>query len=160
MIALKVNDEAPRFISTNQDGKMVHLSDYKGRFVLIYFYPKDDTPGCTKQACSFRDAFSQLKKWNTVILGASTQDQASHLEFKKKYQLSFDLLVDSGGKLAESFGIGSISTLGLTKRESVLIGPQQRIIKIYFDVNPATHVQEVLEDIQKVAATYHSKEVL
>ncbi len=158
MIALKFNDEAPNFTSTNQDGKMVRLSDYKGRFVLIYFYPKDDTPGCTKQACNFRDGFSQLKECNTVILGASTQDQASHLEFKKKYQLPFDLLVDPDRKLAESFGIGSIPLIGLTKRESVLISPEQKIVKIYSDVNPTTHFQEVLEDIQKVAATPLPKE--
>ncbi len=151
LAALKVNDEAPQFTSINQDGKVVKLSDYQGRFVLLYFYPKDNTPGCTQEACSFRDEYSKLKALNTVILGVSTQGQNSHLEFKKKHKLPFDLLVDKRGKLAESFGVGSFPLIGLIRRESVLIGPDQKIVKIYTDVNPLTHTQEVLEDIQKAS---------
>lgn len=141
--------QAPEFSVPNQDGKVVHFSDFKGKFVLLYFYPKDDTPGCTKEACSFRDEFAEFKKIDAVVLGVSGQDQKSHQKFKAKHRLPFDLLVDSEGELAKKFEIGTMPVLGWTKRKSILISPEGEILKAYNDVEPKEHAREVLKDIQK-----------
>lgn len=144
---------APAFSAKNQEGNTVSLGDFKGKFVLIYFYPKDDTPGCTKEACTFRDEYARIAKLNTVILGASHQDEKSHQEFKKKYHLPFDLLADPDGKLSESFGVGTFPVvgklLGLSHRESFLISPEGKIIKHYPKVDPSSHAKEVIEEIEK-----------
>lgn len=144
---------APAFSAKNQEGQMLQLTDYKGKFVLLYFYPKDDTPGCTKEACAFRDEYARITKLNTVILGCSRQNEKSHQEFKKKYHLPFDLLADPDGKVSESFGIGSFpivgALIGLTHRESVLISPDGKIVKHYEKVNPSTHANEVIQDIER-----------
>lgn len=149
LLALSSGDKAPDFSAKNQDGKTIQLSKLKGKFVLIYFYPKDDTPGCTKEACSFRDQYPKIEKLNTVILGVSRQDEASHKKFKEKHKLPFDLLADTDGSLAKSFEIGSIPLFGLTKRESVLIGPDGKVIQVYESVDPKTHTQKVIQDLKK-----------
>jgi thioredoxin-dependent peroxiredoxin len=141
---------APDFSAPNQDGKTVKLSDLKGKPVLLYFYPKDDTPGCTKEACNFRDEFSKFKESGTVILGVSRQDQKSHQEFKKKHRLPFDLLVDKDGALAKSFGVETMAVVGYHKRQSVLIGPDGKVARFYADVDPQKHTQEVLKDLQEL----------
>lgn len=146
---LAPGEKAPAFSAVNQDGKKIQLSDFKGQFVLIYFYPKDDTPGCTKQACNFRDQYSTLKKLNTTILGVSTQDEKSHLAFRAKHKLPFDLLVDQNGILANAYGVGKMPVIGLVKRQSILIGPDQTIVKFYSDVDPSQHVSEVMKDIKE-----------
>jgi peroxiredoxin Q/BCP len=148
LLALAPGANAPDFSAKNQDGKTIRLSDFKGKWLLIYFYPKDDTPGCKKEACSFRDEFSKIKKLNVSILGVSRQDEKSHQEFKSKYKLPFDLLVDKDGSLADSFGVGSIPILGMTQRQSILIGPDGKIIQFYKDVDPDTHAQQVMKDVQ------------
>jgi peroxiredoxin Q/BCP len=152
LMAVAAGAPAPDFHAKNQDGKEISLSDFKGKFVLIYFYPKDDTPGCTKEACDFRDRFTEVKKLNTVVLGVSRQDAESHKKFIAKHKLPFDLLVDTDGKIGEQFGVGAMpvvgGVMGLSKRQSVLIGPNQKVVKFYETVNPSSHVDEVLKDIQ------------
>ena len=141
---------APNFSAQNQDGKVVHLSDYKGKPVLLYFYPKDDTPGCTKEACTIRDDFSKFKKAGAVVLGVSRQDQKSHQAFHSKYHLPFDLLVDTDGKLAASFGIDTYPVVGVFKRQSVLIGPDGKVVRFFDAVDPAKHSAEVLGVLAKL----------
>lgn len=143
----KTGERAADFSAPNQDGKTVRLSQFKGRPVLLYFYPKDDTPGCTKEACSFRDAFADYKKLGAVVLGVSRQDEKSHVAFQKKYNLPFDLLVDRDGSMARAFGVGLMPLIGLHSRKSVLIDGKGTIAKVYDDVDPATHSGEVLRDI-------------
>ncbi|PWU12969.1 MAG: peroxiredoxin [Bdellovibrio sp.] len=149
-MALNPGDPAPSLSIRNQSGKTVKLSDYSGKYVLLYFYPKDNTPGCTIEAKSLRDHYAEFTKLNAVILGVSKQDETSHKEFISQHQLPFDLLVDSDGTLAKSVGVDSIPVVGLLKRQSVLIDPAGRIAKIYRDVDAGKHAEEVLADIQKV----------
>lgn len=152
LMAMAAGSQAPDFSGKNQDGKEVHLSDFKGKFVLVYFYPKDDTPGCTKEACDFRDRYAEIRKLNAEVIGISRQDADSHKKFATKHKLPFDLLVDSGGKIGESFGVGSIPVVGgvfgISKRQSVLIGPDQKVVYFYESVDPETHVAEVMKDIK------------
>src|ERR1700677_2182504 len=137
--ALSVGALAPNFSTKNQDGKTVSLSDFAGKPVLLYFYPKDETPGCTKEACEFRDKYTEFKKRGAVVIGISVQDEKSHLEFKTKHHLPFDLVVDTDGSIAKSFGVGKYPAAGLLKRQSVLIGKNGNVLKFYEDVNPDTH---------------------
>lgn len=139
---------APDFTAKNQDGKAIHLADFKGKYVLLYFYPKDDTPGCTKEACNFRDGISVLQKHGAVVLGVSKQDEKSHQEFRAKYKLPFDLLVDSDGQVASAYGISSMPVVGYFKRESVLISPTGKVLKFYKGVDPEVHSKQVIQDIE------------
>src|SRR5262249_44093920 len=116
-----------------------------------YFYPKDDTPGCTKEACNFRDEFSKFKKMGAVVLGVSRQDEKSHQAFKQKYSLPFDLLVDKDGSLAKAYGVTVIPAVGIHMRQSVLIAPDGKVAKFYPSVDPKTHTDEVLKDLQGLA---------
>jgi peroxiredoxin Q/BCP len=148
LMALVPGEKAPDFQAKNQHGKTIKLSDYKNKFVLIYFYPKDDTPGCTVQAQGLRDKYDEFKKANAVILGVSRQDEKSHKEFIAKYNLPFDLLVDSDGSLAKSLGVGSMPVLSLSKRQSVLVNPAGKVVRFYEDVDPKKHADDVLGDIK------------
>lgn len=148
-MALKPGELVPDVAAKNQNGKTVNLSKFKGQFVLLYFYPKDETPGCTTEAQNFQADLEKYKNLNAVILGVSRQDEASHQKFIAKHGLKFDLLVDKDGKLGEAFGVGSIPILGLAKRQSALIGPDGKLIRFYDSVNPKDHSKEVLEDIKK-----------
>lgn len=151
LFAVAPGDQAPDFSLKNQDGKVIHLSDAKGKFVLIYFYPKDETPGCTKEACEFRDQYSKITKLNAVVYGVSRQDQKSHQEFVTHHKLPFDLLVDADGAVAKSLGVSSMPIIGLTSRQSVLIGPDGKVIHFYEKVDPTKHTQEVIDDITKAS---------
>ncbi len=102
---LKIGAHAPDFSQPDQDGKMVSLKSLKGKQVVLYFYPKDDTPGCTKEACGFRDSLRAIEKANTVVLGVSMDDAGSHQKFIKKYSLPFTLLCDEGGKVSKAYGV-------------------------------------------------------
>jgi peroxiredoxin Q/BCP len=146
--SLDIGAPVPEFSAPNQDGKIIHLSDFKGSPVLLYFYPKDETPGCTRQACSLRDEFAQFKKIGAVVLGISRQDQASHQAFKKKHKLPFDLLVDADGKIADQLGVGTYPVVGFHKRQSLIIGKDGKLLKFLGDVDPATHTAEVLKILQ------------
>lgn len=148
------NKKAPLFILYDQHNKQHSLSDYLGKWILLYFYPKDDTPGCTIEACSFRDNYLQLKKINVIILGISADFSSSHKKFAEKYKLPFPLLADIERKVIQSYGVGGIKNIfgnkvKFIKRESFLIDPLGDIAKHYKKVDPKTHVSEVIDDLKQ-----------
>lgn len=152
LMAMSAGTPAPEFTAKNQDGKDVKLSDFRGKFVLLFFYPKDETTGCTKEACAFRDAYAELKKLNTVVLGISRQDAGSHKKFIAKHSLPYDLLIDEDGSVAKAFGVGLMPIVGFHQRRSVLVGPDGKVVRYYESVNPEKHAPEVLEDVKKASA--------
>lgn len=146
-----VGTTAPDFTLNSQDGKPVTLSQFRGKWVVLYFYPKDMTSGCTLEAHNFQRDEDQYKAKNAVILGVSVQDTKSHQEFCTKEGLSFKLLADTDHKVSEQYG--SIMNFGVAKysaRHTFLIDPQGRIVKEYMDVSPKNHSQEVLADLAKL----------
>ena len=148
---LKVGNKAPDIALSDQDGKPRKLSDMIGKWVLVYFYPKDDTPGCTKEACGMRDSMSDLKKHHITVVGISTDSVKSHKKFAEKYDLPFTLLSDEEKKIVNAYGVwGKKKFMGReymgTNRMSFLIGPDGKIAKIYEKVKPATHAGEVIAD--------------
>lgn len=145
---IDVGKPAPPFSALNQDGKKISLSQFKNNYVLLYFYPQDDTYGCTAEAKGFQAELENYKNTNAVILGVSSQGIASHKKFASKYGLTFDLLADEDGMVRKSYDIGKVPVLGLAKRESVLIGPDGNILRIYKDVDPKKHPGEVISDIK------------
>ncbi len=147
---LKEGDAAPDFTTKDQDGKEVKLSDFRGQKVVLYFYPKDDTPGCTKEACSFRDSNSVYKKKNIKVLGISPDNEKSHQKFIGKFDLPFTLLTDTDHQIAESYGAwGEKSMYGKKYmgifRYTFLIDEKGQIAKIFTKVNVSEHADEVLE---------------
>ena len=145
---LKEGDKAPDFSSKDQNGNDVSLSDFAGKRVVLYFYPTDDTPGCTKEACSFRDADDVLRAKGITVLGVSTDSEKSHQKFISKYQLPFDLLADVDKKIVEDYGVwGEKSMYGRkymgTFRKTFLID-DGKIVKIFEKVDVAKHADEVL----------------
>ncbi len=151
LLALAPGDLAPSFKAKNQDGKVIKLADFKNKFVLLYFYPMDNTPGCTTEAKNFGTEYAKIKEMNAEVFGVSRQGEKSHKKFKSKYNLPFDLLVDADGSLAKQFGVGIVPVVGFTSRQSILIGPDGKVIRFYDDVDPSTHAQVVLEDIRKAS---------
>ena len=148
----KVGLMAPDFSLPDEDGKMHKLSDYKGKWVLLYFYPKDDTPGCTVEACMIRDQFQDFKKIKAVVLGVSKDSVASHRKFVDAYKLPFTLLSDEDKKVIKKYGVwGEKNMMGRkymgVKRTSFLIGSDGKIKKVYQNVKPPIHASEVLKDI-------------
>jgi peroxiredoxin Q/BCP len=146
---LKEGSKAPDFTSKDQNGNKVKLSDYKGKRVVLYFYPKDDTPGCTKEACSFRDANDLFNSKGIKVFGVSTDDEKSHQKFISKFQLPFDLIADTDKKIVEKYGVwGEKSMYGKkymgTLRKTFLIGEDGKIVKIFDKVNVSEHADEVL----------------
>ena len=150
---IEIGKLAPDFVLPDKDGKEHKLSEYKGSWVLIYFYPRDNTPGCTKEACQIRDNFSDFKKLDTVVLGISADSVASHQKFSEKFNLPFPILSDTEKVVAKLFGVwGKKKFMGREymgiKRMSFLINPQGKIAKIYEQVKPDIHAKEVLEDLK------------
>ena len=149
-LKLKEGDVAPEFtVATNGGGK-ISLADFRGKQVVLYFYPRDDTPGCTKEACSFRDNFAALKKKGAVVLGVSPDAVKSHDKFVEKFSLPFALLADDEKKIVNAYGVwGEKSFMGRkylgVHRVTFLIGAEGRIRKIWPKVKPEEHVAEVLE---------------
>ncbi len=151
-MSLKEGDKAPAFSLPDQNGETRTLSDYAGKWVLLYFYPKDDTPGCTTEACGIRDNYDAYKKAKIVVLGASVDPVKRHAKFVEKFSLPFTLLADEEKTLVKAYGVwGKKKFMGREymgiKRWSFLIGPDGRIAKIYEDVKPAAHATEVLADV-------------
>lgn len=147
---LSEGDVAPDFSVKNQNGDDVKLSDFRGRRVVLYFYPKDDTPGCTKEACSLRDGFAAFEKHGIEILGVSTDDEKSHQKFISKYELPFTLLADTDHKIADLYeSYGEKKFMGKTYngvlRKTFLIGADGTIKKIFDKVKVEEHAGEVLE---------------
>ncbi len=150
------NQPAPDFTLPDDTGKMVSLSDFRGKPVILYFYPKDDTPGCTTEACAFRDDYSAYENTGVVILGVSPDSVKSHAKFKQKYQLPFPLLADEGHKVCDLYGVwGPKKFMGKSYegvlRTTFLIGPDGNIVKVFENVKPAGHSQEILEALKPVA---------
>jgi peroxiredoxin Q/BCP len=148
-LELKEGDVAPEFSAATNGGGKISLVDFKGRNVILYFYPKDDTPGCTKEACTFRDNFSEFKTRGAVVLGVSTDSTKSHDKFLEKFNLPFTLLADEDKKIVGAYGVwGEKSFMGRkymgTHRVTFLIGPDGRIKKIWPQVKPDEHAREVL----------------
>jgi peroxiredoxin Q/BCP len=148
-LKLKDGDKAPDFSAATNGGGKVSLSDFKGRNVILYFYPKDNTPGCNKEACSFRDHWDDFKAKGAVVLGVSTDSEKSHDKFAAKFKLPFTLLADDGKKIVNDYGVyGPKTFMGIkytgTSRVTFLIGPDGRIKKIWPKVKPADHAEEVL----------------
>ncbi|MBU0750181.1 thioredoxin-dependent thiol peroxidase [Patescibacteria group bacterium] len=151
MIELGCN--APDFTLQDQEGEVHTLSAYQGKYVLLYFYPKDDTPGCTKEACAIRDVFPDFKKVNAVVFGISADTVASHKKFAEKYTLPFTLLADPEKKAVNAYGVWGLKKFMGREyegvfRSSFLISPEGKIVKIYENVKPEVHAAEVLEDIR------------
>jgi peroxiredoxin Q/BCP len=149
----KVGEAAPAFDLPDHSGQHHRLQDYAGKWVVLYFYPKNDTPGCTKEACSFRDDLFQLEKLGAKVIGASVDDTDSHAKFAKKYNLPFPLLVDKDGKLAASYG--ALTNLGLVKfakRYTFLIDPNGKIAKVYLSVDTSRHSQEIIDDLKRLTS--------
>jgi thioredoxin-dependent peroxiredoxin len=146
---LKQGDLAPDF-STQAvvDGQVVpiKLTDYRGHKVILYFYPKDNTPGCTKEACAFRDGYSELKGWGIVVLGCSIDTAEKHQAFAQKYNLPFPLLIDPDNKIAKAYGADNgIPILGLDRRVTYVIDGDGVIMKVYPNVDPGTHAHDIIE---------------
>lgn len=145
----------PNVSLPDQDGNIHSLKDYAGQYVLLYFYPKDDTPGCTTEATCFRDRMHEFKQHGVQVLGVSTDSEASHKKFAAKYDLNFPLLADTEKTLVHALGVWvEKSMYGRTymgtQRDSFLIGPDGEILKHYKKVKPEKHVDEVMEDIQQL----------
>ena len=154
MITLKVGNKAPDFKLKDADGKTVKLLDFKGKKIILYFYPKDDTSGCTKEACNFRDNLGALKKFNVEVLGVSSDDEISHKKFAEKYNLTFRLLADVDKKVSKVYGVYELKQnygkeyYGIT-RSTFVIDENGKIQQIYYKVNPEEHINEIMEEVKK-----------
>lgn len=149
---LNIGDTAPDFELTDQFGDTHKLSDYLGKKVVLYFYPKDDTPGCAKEACGFRDNFQEFRKNNMAVLGVSKDSNKSHAKFQEKYSLPFTLLSDEDTSVCNAYGVwGEKQFMGKThfgiKRTTYVIDEEGKVLKIYQNVKPEQHAQEILEDV-------------
>ena len=148
-----VGSLAPEFELPDQTGQLHSLEDYRDQWVVLYFYPKDDTPGCTTEACEFRDDIFEFRELNAQILGVSFDDVESHFKFAEHHELPFPLLADTEGKAADAYGVRT-RMLGMTvaKRQTFLIDPAGHIARHYETVKPATHSAEVLQDLRALGA--------
>lgn len=145
----KAGQAAPDFNLPDQDGKLHKLMDYSGKWLVLYFYPKDDTPGCTQEACAFRDDLHQLTALGAVVVGVSLDDSSSHAKFAQKYHLPFPLLAGKSSDVAERYGV--LLNMGLfkmAKRYTFLINPQGKISKVYDKVETSRHSKEIIEDLK------------
>lgn len=149
----QMGKKAPSFSLPDQNGKKHRLSEYAGKYILLYFYPKDDTPGCTKEACALRDNFPAFKKLGITVFGVSADNEKSHKKFEEKYSLPFTLLSDVDHTVAEAYGAWGLKKLmgreyeGI-HRVSFLINPEGKIAKVYEKVKPEAHADEVLADLK------------
>ena len=151
-LKLQPGDTAPPFTAQTNGGDTVSLADFSGRPVILYFYPKDNTPGCNKEACSFRDAWAEFKDKGAVVLGVSTDSVKSHDKFVAKFKLPFTLLADPDKQIVQAYGVyGPKTFMGVkyngTSRVTFLIGPDGKIKKIWSKVSPADHAAEVLAQL-------------
>ena len=148
-ITLAAGQIAPPFELQDQNGTLHRLSDYTGKWLVMYFYPKDDTPGCTKEACHFRDDIAQLRSLGVQLVGISLDSAKSHVRFAKKFHLQFPLLVDKDGTVAKEYGsYWSFAFIHVARRHTFIIDPAGHIAKIYRDVDPDKHSTEVIADLK------------
>jgi len=154
---LMEGSDVPAFNLQDQNGEWHTQADYRGQWLAVYFYPKDDTPGCTKEACNFRDNIYAFKAIDAAVVGISVDDVESHKKFSEKYKLPFTLLADPTGETAKSFGVlKDYKLMKLASRQSFLINPDGKIAKHYADVDPDTHTEEVLADIKVFSEVWQS----
>ena len=152
-VTLAAGDAAPDFALPDQDGQIHRLADYAGRTVVLYFYPRDDTPGCTKQACSFRDTLGEIADEGAVVLGVSVDSAESHQQFREKHALNFPLLVDEGAAVASEYGawgekmLYGRTSIGMT-RATFVIGPDGLLTKVWKRARAADHGQAVLKALR------------
>ena len=155
---IMVGTPAPDVSLMDQNGETRTLSSYRGRWVVLYFYPKDDTPGCTTEACQFRDDYVSVQKLGAEILGVSIDNRDSHAAFSKKFSLPFPLLADTDGHVAKQYGaLWGVWPLKFARRHTFLINPQGNIAKIYREVDPVTHSREVIADLKALQAATGGK---
>jgi thioredoxin-dependent peroxiredoxin len=149
---LQIGDPAPDFSLPDGEGNLVRLADLRGQRVILYFYPRDNTPGCTKEACAFRDVYPEFQDAKAVVLGVSTDDAKAHQKFSTKFNLPFPLLTDADGKVAaayDSYGLKKFmgkEYMGIS-RNTFVIGADGKIARIYLKVKPESHAAEVLGDL-------------
>lgn len=149
----KIGEAAPNLKLPDQNGKIYTLADFYGQWLVLYFYPKDDTPSCTEQACNFRDDLNQLTRLGAQVVGISVNDSKSHADFAKKYALPFPLLADKNAEVTTRYGV--LRNLGIFKvarRYTFLIDPQAQISKVYDKVETSRHSKEILEDLNRLLA--------
>lgn len=144
--------DAPNFSLPDESGKPHSLSDYKGKWLVIYFYPKDDTPGCTVEACGIRDARDELTKLDVQVLGVSADDAASHEKFKAKHSLGFTLLSDPEKKMIDAYGAWGKKMFGKEGilRRTFVINPQGVVVKVYGRVTPLGHGEQIVADVRRL----------
>jgi peroxiredoxin Q/BCP len=148
-MVLSVGEKAPEFELMDNEGHPQKLSDYRGQTIVVYFYPRDDTPGCTKEACSFRDSYGEFRRAGVEVIGISPDSEKSHTKFIEKYELPFTLLSDPDHKVCEAFGVWGTKKMAGREYEGVyrttfIIGPDGVIKEVFENVKPADHSQEVL----------------
>jgi peroxiredoxin Q/BCP len=142
-------DMAPAFSLPDQGGKTRSLADFRSKWLVLYFYPRDDTPGCTEQACTFRDDWHKLTTMGAEVVGVSVDDVTSHVAFAKKYSLPFPLLADPSGEVAGRYGsITGFGPIRFARRNTFLIDPQGRIAKVYLSADTSKNSQQVIDDLQ------------
>lgn len=148
---MEVNDKAPNFNLADQDGENKTLKDFRGKWLILYFYPKDDTPGCTVEACSLRDAHDELISLGANVVGISKDDMDSHRKFKAKHKLNFTLLSDPSGKTIEAYGAWGPKMFGKLgiQRKTFIISPEGKVMKIYGRVTPLGHGSQVIEQLKE-----------
>lgn len=148
--APQVGALAPDFTLPDQQGTPRKLSDYRGKWVVVYFYPKDETPGCTKEACAFRDDWQALSALNAQVIGISLDDTQSHAQFASKHRLPFLLLSDASGEVVERYGaMMNLLVMKLAKRHTYLIAPDGKIAQVYRNVDPGGHSREIVEFLKR-----------
>ena len=148
---INTGQTAPNFNLQDQNGNWHTLDNYKGQWVVLFFYPKDQTPGCTTEACNFRDNIFEFQKLNTQILGVSLDDVESHQAFSEKYSLPYPILADVNKECATEYGVlGKFMMMTIAKRQSFLINPEGQIVKHYKKVDPDTHSKEVIIDLKQL----------
>jgi peroxiredoxin Q/BCP len=149
--APRAGDPAPSFSLPDQGGKTRSLADFRNKWLVLYFYPKDDTPGCTEQACTFRDDWHKLAAMGAEVVGVSVDDVTSHIAFAKKFSLPFPLLADTSGEVAARYGsIYGIGPVKFAQRNTFLIDPQGRVAKVYLSADTSRNSQQVIDDLQKL----------
>jgi peroxiredoxin Q/BCP len=143
---LKQNDVAPAFAAKDQEGHTRALEEFKGKPIVLYFYPKDGTPGCTKEACAFRDSWKKLQESGAIVIGVSRDSVAKHAAFAKEHSLPFPLLADEDGAICKAYGVGS--TFGLASRVTYLVGRDGKVARTWPEVDPAVHAEQVLAAVR------------
>ena len=149
-----VGKPAPDFNLPDQNGKQHALKDYRGKWLVLYFYPRDESPGCTEEACAFRDDLNQITELGAQVVGVSVDDTSSHAEFAKKYHLPFPLLADKTTETADRYGsLMNLIVIKVARRYTFLIDPQGNVSKVYLSVETSRHSKEIIDDLQKMTGS-------